>query len=73
MRCRMDCVCVFVYVCVWGLMRSCVLFVTYDAMLYDLFWGCLCLCVLVFLLTVLGCRACELLCDDAWWSVLLCL
>ena len=50
MRCRMDCVCVVVYVCVCGNRCSCVLFVTHYAMLYDAFVGCLwlCLCVHVF-------------------------
>ena len=47
-------------------MCSCVLFVTHDAMLYDVFWGCSCLCVCLLLLTMLGCRVCEL-CDDACW------
>ena len=29
-------------------MCSCLVFVTHDAMLYDMCRGCLCLCVLVF-------------------------
>ena len=42
-------------------------------MLYDVF--CVCVCVCLFLLTVLGCRVCELSCDDACLipGVLLCL
>ena len=36
------------------------------AIMYDVFWECLCLRVCLFLLTVLGCRVCEL-CDDTCW------
>ena len=48
-------------------MCSCVLFVNYSAMLDDAWFGSLCLCVCLLLLTVRGCRACEFLCDDACW------
>ena len=63
--CRMVSVGAAVYLCVRGLMCSCVLYVIYYVMLYDVFWGvCVCVC-LVF--NVIGCRVCELLCDDACW------
>ena len=48
-------------------MCSCVVSVTYSAMLYNVFGGWLWFCVCLSLLTVLGCRACELVCDDACW------
>ena len=57
------CYCAFERV---GYMCSCVVFVTLYAMLYDVCWGVFVfLCVVVFLLTVLGCRVCEFEYDDA--------
>ena len=52
--CRLDCVGVAVYVCVRGQMCSCVLSVTYYAMLYDVLPGRF----------VVAC-ACCLMCLDA--------
>ena len=60
--CLCCCVCVRV-----GLNVLVRLFVTYYAIVYDVFVGCLCLRVCLVLLTVIGCRVCELLCDDALW------
>ena len=63
--CRLDRVGVSVYVCVRSYMCSCAVSVISYAMLYDVFLVC-CVCVCL-LFNVIGCRACEVLCDDACW------